>query len=292
MNKLLVLFGLAALAEVVLGGPGLTVRFDVGMNMGEKFFIPVPHNRAMAEEKGWKKYERVTKDRPLLKDMYCGESLTCCVLMDDNGYAGGFQTAYEKSKFKNPVFDWEIQGYTTWKVNVDGVEKEYWVITQYFVSDEYLAYSKEARKQSYDNSQLLQEQYVWFTGFYGKLYKVPVRGDKIPDAGFTEQNCIPWMGHHYYWNMTKDTECTDDNIHPYFPLVKSNRIVGAGSLTAGIMEFDEDETDFCEKPAKAAVQLIVNKGPQCLYDLAEKPGFTTMHVYYVDDPYWITCIFQ
>ncbi|XP_047536958.1 uncharacterized protein LOC125070970 [Vanessa atalanta] len=291
MKGLLLFLGLAVVCASA-HNVGFRVKFNVGFNFGGDFFFDVPRTMAAAVIQRWTLTQRSTSVRaPLV--LYCHSDLIFCAYYDDNGFAAGVQVALPQDKFTDALYDWTTQGFVEWVPALPSGEiRKFWAISQYFVSEEYLQLNAEDRRALYDSSKLLQQDAIWLTGFYGNVDKVSSKTSDIANSVYTKQACIPWMGRHYYYNMTENTPCAADTMYPWFPLVHDGNLIGTGFVVFGKLPIEENARDWFERPPKLAVQVIVPDGPKCLYDLTEQVGLLTMHIYYIDQPWTLGCLFQ
>ncbi|XP_050354220.1 uncharacterized protein LOC126776011 [Nymphalis io] len=291
MKGLLLFLGLAV-ACVSAHDVGFRVKFNVGFNLGNDFFFDVPRTIAAAVIQRWTLTQRAPGARESLV-LYCHSDLIFCAYYDDNGFVAGLQVALPQDKFTEGVYDWATQGFVEWVPAIPtGEIRKFWAISQFFVSEEYLQLSAADRLALYDSSKLLQQDAVWLTGFHGSLDKVSSKTSDIENSIYTKQACIPWMGRHYYYNMSESTPCQADTLYPWFPLVHSGDLVGTGFVVFGKLPIEPNSRDWFERPPRLAVKVIVPHGPECLYKLADNPGLITMHIYYIDKPWNLGCLFQ
>ncbi|XP_013182923.2 uncharacterized protein LOC106129032 [Amyelois transitella] len=265
---------------------GLRVRFGVGFS---GYFMSQPRSISEAKTSRWQQVARPEGPLESLV-MYCPADYIFCVLFDDTEYIAGIQIAIPEDKYTDSVLDWDIQGFTRW--TPAGSNSTFWTLQQYFVDEAILSRSLDERLASYDRSKTIQHGKVWLTGINKELLEITTSETDIADSIFTKQACIPLMGHHYYYNMTSSAECTSEAMYPWFPLVASGELIGMGFVTVGKLPEDSLQTDYFERPNRAAVRLIVPRGPDCLYDLSQSPGMVTMHIYYIHNPLLLTCILQ
>jgi len=121
------------------------------------------------------------------------------------------------------------------------------------------------------------------------LIEVPLtrpEGDDAETSGWTQNNCFPAMGYHNFYRLTQDytpTECT--TMYPIFGLYGRNRkLHGFGFITPGTFN-----NPRLEHPPPPAIKMILGETPQCVLDLEEKIGVTSLHVYFTDSPWFHTC---
>ncbi|XP_045776564.1 uncharacterized protein LOC123874993 [Maniola jurtina] len=293
MKGLLIFFALAFAVVCVSADwkPGLKVKFDAALLpwSGKDCFYDVPRTTSDAIEQGWVLIERPEGPRPTLV-LFCPADPHLCAFYDDEtSHVAGLQICIPEKEFTDATFDWVIQGFTKWTTTVQGEPTEYQCIGQYFVSDEYMQKTPEQRLASRTQDKILQEDKIWLTGFNGNLDEWSDKTTDLENSIWTKQACIPWMGQHYYYNMSSTTLCEADQLYPWFPLVDSGNIVATGFIVFGKFPIKENVRDWFERPPKLAVMGIVPRGPTCLYDLAGSVGLLTMHVYYVDKPWTILC---
>ncbi|XP_047994746.1 uncharacterized protein LOC125232943 [Leguminivora glycinivorella] len=289
MKTLLVLFALAAVGSASIWKGGYRIRFDIGVIFGRSFFFDIPRTLSEAVSERW-----VQRTPPLglpvtSVTMYCYSDNVVCNFYDSNGDVAGLQIGLNKNKF-TPHFDnMEDAGFTTWTVN--GVD--YWTIQQYFTTEEILSSRVASPTRRENENKVTENGGVWVVGPHKEVVHISNSTSTIADEGlFTRQACIPWMGRHYYYRMTEDLSCTDEPLFPWFGLVDSGELVATGFVIPGKLNLDRNSRDWFEHPESAAVKAIVPDGPECLYNLASSPGLVTMHVYYIDQPWLISCVFQ
>ncbi|KAJ8724089.1 hypothetical protein PYW07_008069 [Mythimna separata] len=290
---------LCVAVAAVHGGPwegGLNVRFELTVfGIGTTAFINLPLSVAATGGKGWKQRTRDNLPEGYSKlSIFCHPTdYTVCVFFDDTGYIAGLQVAINEADISDSLYDWSVQGFSRWTVDADGKILNLWTTQQYFITPETLATDPAIRVSQRNPNLMLQDHSIVVSGFNGELYRISTNVSDItgPNSDFTEQACIPWMGEHYYYKMKSSLECKADTLFPWFPLVYSHQLIGLGMVTFGKHTVRPGTIEWFEKPGRTAVQVIVPRGPQCLYDLADSPGLITMHTYYIKHPYEVTCVF-
>ncbi|XP_026743886.1 uncharacterized protein LOC113505412 [Trichoplusia ni] len=277
--------------------PNLKVRYDFSIDaFGETAFIEMPLYESDAVLKGFVEKSRPPSPSGLenLKLFCPADDYTVCVLYDDTRFVAGLQIAVEPDAFTNIEYDWETQGYTSWTTEINDVTKEYYTMQQYFMSGEFLQRNPVDRIVSRNSSILLQDGALWVTAFDGDLYEISTTPGAItgPNSIFTKQNCIQWMGTHYYYNMSAETECSAGTIFPWFPLVFDDQLIGIGYNIFAISIPGKGPVKLFEYSGDTAVKYTIPNGPQCLYDLSARVGQITMHTYFINAPYDVNCLAQ
>ncbi|KAJ2941090.1 hypothetical protein O0L34_g10323 [Tuta absoluta] len=276
---------LSTLAVAFGWDAGFRVRFGVG-GYGKDHYVTLPMTLSEAKNQSWKQEARVDKVMPSLV-MYCHETFMICVMYDDTGYAAGIQVALPANDFQLAQWDWNVQGWLKW---IPSNSRSYWTKQQYFVNEEYLKTSAQQRVANRDKSSLLSAGgSVWVSGNRAELFEITKRPDQLFSKGFTEQGCIPGMGHHY-WRLNKTTEC-DSEMFPWFTLNDNGRdLIGTGLYVPGKLDPKDLPKDWFERAPEIGVRLIVPRGPSCFYKIGGNPGLVSIHIYYVSDPWKIICL--
>ncbi|CAK1552358.1 unnamed protein product [Leptosia nina] len=293
MNRLLLVLAVIAFActcgTEAARRRGLRVKFNVGLRPGTDFFFDVPRTVLNAIFNSWSVTQGVANLPNSNLTMYCHPDRVLCGFFDSTDRIAGLQIALDQSLFSNAVYDWKTQGYTEWRppVSFGQTRRTYWTTQIFFVSPGSPSLTEYDPMNDFES--VIREEKILVTGFNGQLVTISENEEDIKNSIFTVQACIPWMGRHYYYNMTSSTPCTSEGIFPWFPLVDSGKLEGVGFLVAGKLEIPSGRRDWFEHPDEAAVKAIVPNGPQCLYDLAKNNGVVTMHIYFTDQPWYIGC---
>ncbi|XP_047994805.1 uncharacterized protein LOC125232986 [Leguminivora glycinivorella] len=283
MKQSLVLFALIAVGSASIWEGGFRVRFDVGDDIGGSFFYDIPRTLTDAVSNGW--VSQTQPDGLPVKSvsMYCYSDNIVCCFYDANGDVAGMQVALPKDKFTPHYEDMDAVGFTNWAV--DSVE--YYTLQQYFTTEEIL--SSHAKR---NENKITENGGVWVVGTNKEVVYISNSTTELAGGGvFTEQACAPWMGRHYYYKMDSSVSC-DEPIFPWFTIVESGELIATGLMVFGELNLDLETgaRNWFENPPESAVRAIITSGPECLYLLATSPGLVTMHVYYIDQPWLISCI--
>ncbi|XP_063539355.1 uncharacterized protein LOC134748484 [Cydia strobilella] len=305
---------------------GLRIRFDIGVNFGGTFFFDIPRTLTNAVSEGWVSQTQADGLPVTSVSMYCYSDNIVCCFYDSNGDVAGVQVALPKDKFTPYYKDMDAVGFTDWTVD----DVEYYTLQQYFTTEVLFVFhftfeslvhktisnytrdsfverplhtiehcalyfseilSSRAITRANEN-KIIENGGVWLVGTNKEVVQVSNTTNELVSEGvFTKQACIPWMGRHYYYKMDPSLSC-DEPIFPWFPIVESGELVATGLMVFGVLNLDSDARNWFEHPSESAVKAIVTSGPDCLYALAGSPGVVTMHIYYIDQPWLISCIFQ
>ncbi|XP_026315046.1 uncharacterized protein LOC113226571 isoform X2 [Hyposmocoma kahamanoa] len=289
MLNLRQIIGLIAAASVADGAgfrrDGLRVKFGWSSALENvDYFFKIPRTLMEAEAEGWRRTNREGLMAELR--MYCTPGRNVCPMYDVGGFIAGLQIGFPKDDFESQVQKPQAK-MMSWRAlaNFGEPTKDFWHLPQYYVTEESL---KAGSGPQIENGATLQEGGVWVYGPDVKLMRIPTTEAELNNTIFKKQNCIPNMGTHYYYNLTKDTKCED--IWPWFALVSEGELIGTGFFMFGRLVKQSDFRKWFENGpfTKESVKLTVPDAPKCLYDWAEY-GILSLHIYYVDKPWNIRC---
>ncbi|XP_064074004.1 uncharacterized protein LOC113403928 isoform X1 [Vanessa tameamea] len=285
MKILVVLFAVASLTSGIQYN-GLRVKFGWSEALANKeYFYKIPRTITQAENEGWRRTERPPGPMEELR-LYCSTGRTLCPLYDPTGFVSGIQLAFPVDELVSPSFRPE-QRFVKWNPPASDTEpaREYWSITQYFVSEESL---KAGAGPQVENGATLQDGGVFVNDLDGQLMRIPSTEAELNTTLFKKQNCIPNMGTHYYYNMTKETSC--DNLLPWFALTNKGYLVGVGFQMIGKLTKPPQGRDWFEVfNSSEIVEMTIPIAPECLYRLTETYPVLSLHIYYIDNPWTIKC---
>ncbi|KAI5631697.1 hypothetical protein NE865_15588 [Phthorimaea operculella] len=238
------------------------VRYGPGDSETPDRFISLPLTVDEAKSQSWNQESRVDKALPSLV-LYCHPTFIICVMYDDTLYAAGIQIALPEKNLQDTLVDPTLQGYLKW---IPSNGKSYWVKDQYFVDQEFLKTDAKQRVAKRNPETLLQAGSVWVSGNQSELIEVTPTPEGLPKE-FIELGCYNRMGVH----------------------CKQRELLAAGLGIGARLDPADLPKDWFERPDEQLARAFVPDGPQCIYDLPHNPGFVTIHVYYVDEPWKITC---
>ncbi|XP_066994052.2 uncharacterized protein [Anabrus simplex] len=120
------------------------------------------------------------------------------------------------------------------------------------------------------------------------LMEVPTTVSEIEEKTlFTRQSCVPGMGRHYYYNMTKQLDCRW--FEPYFLItdVHTGSVHGIGFQGFGHPSH-KGRVWFENVPA-IAIRPTIPETPDCLVDWAQEYNVISLHIYFRSKPWNIGC---
>ncbi|KAM3962541.1 uncharacterized protein ACR2FA_003446 [Aphomia sociella] len=285
MKGVIAFLALASLASAVKYN-GLRVKFGWSDALADvEYFFKIPRTITDVETEGWKRTERPPGALPELR-MYCPPGRGVCPLYDTAGFVAGLQLALPVDEFESLAIKPEKK-FIKWRAPAVGSEpsKEYWTLTQYYVSEESL---KAGAGPQVENGATLQDGGVWVTGLDGRLLRIPTKEADLNNTLYKKQNCVPNMGTHYYYNMTKDMKC-EDHL-PWFTLVNKGELIGTGFMMFGKLGPQKTRNWFELPPTPEQLpEIVIPYAPDCFGDWASSYGLVTLHIYYIDDPWNIRC---
>ncbi|OXA51100.1 uncharacterized protein LOC110853358 [Folsomia candida] len=204
------------------------------------------------------------------------------LIYDVNGVIAGLQMMLPHDLIlPNNTFNF---GANTFFKNVT-YDKEYFVLTAYIVEPEIICTT--GRNES-DLIDVGIGTGVWVQdgASPGTYLQIPDLREEALNSGWSNNNCFGGMGTHSWYRMEdyEATNCTEQV--PVFGLwSRTMELQGFGFSVPGTTV----NKNF-ENPPTVAMQLIAGApAPQCLFDSNNLIGSTTMHVYFINNPWLIAC---
>ncbi|BFY98779.1 hypothetical protein BsWGS_01819 [Bradybaena similaris] len=242
---------------------GLRVTYNPDVNDPD-YFVRFPRTESEAYVQGF----RMIADCDLTakwrgKRYVRDEDYSVIMLYDVNGFVAGIQTAITKTptypplKLKPPFID-------------DGSRS---VLTAYFTDPSIICTTgrsvEEITTQGTGTSLYIQNS----TSPESSTRMPPTLYD-VRRTNWTEAKCIPYMGLHFYYNLTADMSCDE-----MFPTVL---LYNKGNLNAFawmfLKKFDSKRYEIAPKAIYPRLMYEVPKCVQADYDF-----ITNQHVYLTDD---------
>jgi len=162
----------------------------------------------------------------------------------------------------------------------------YVVLTAYFVRPDLICTTGRTAQDLIDQGTGTG---LWFQNGQSPnaLISVPRMRAAASALGWTDCECFPGMGLHNFFEVHRWAETNCDRVQP----------------TQAIFNLDEEMTGFVfqisgpststrfETPPNAALYAIIGaeRIPQCIIDKNTEFGFSSIHVYMVDQPWTIGC---
>jgi charged multivesicular body protein 7 len=206
------------------------------------------------------------------------------LIFDVNGVIAGMQMLLAHSAIlsENNTFQYSDVPHFN---NATFEGAEYFVLTAYFVNPSIICTS--GRNES-DLITVGTGEGVWVqegptpTTFL----EIPMLREEALLTGWSDNNCLGGMGTHSWYRMEDyaTTNCTVQT--PVFGMWnRQMELQGFGFSAVGLTA----KSNF-ENPPTAAVRLITGApAPECLFEMSDLVGLTTMHVYFIDNPWLIAC---
>jgi len=195
------------------------------------------------------------------------------LLYDTNGIIAGIQTSIPKAIFNPPVPLWNT------KYIEDGI---YWTLTAYFVNPRTICRGGRSKKK-------LNRQGTG-TGLYLQHGPNPVKDSvHIPDnerqvqrTSWTRGGCVPTMGQHYWYNVTREASC--DLFVPDCLMYNKGKLTAFCFFANTNLESPRYEHSTPKTAGGSIIPL-----PDCFFTNPAYQQMSTMHVYLIDDPKTSLC---
>ncbi|GBP12825.1 hypothetical protein EVAR_6142_1 [Eumeta japonica] len=230
----------------------LRVRFGMSQELADvEHFFSVPRYQSDARAQGWRRTQRPEGPLPELV-MFCPSDRAVCALYDSEGFVAGLQFAFLANDLEMDAISPE-QHLVRWRPWTWWWQRtlEYWTVTQYFVNEDTLR--SDTRRTT---GQTVGPEGVWVAGPDRQLINIPAAEEDIASTAFTLQNCVHFMGTHYFYNMTATLDCS--TFVPWFALTRNDAIIGSGFITfAKFPEPPAGERDWFERPTVDVARVIL-----------------------------------
>jgi len=190
------------------------------------------------------------------------------LIFDVNGFIAGMHSVVAK-KFVSAGFDF---GASKWYRSVDALDA--FVTTAYFVDPAIIC--QGGRSQAEFDMEGTGNR-VWFQNgpTTADVLNTPLTLDEADaDAYWYKHYCFLNMGRHYF-NLNYDVNGSCDDLTPI-------QLIYSGGVLNGIVWQHPAAMPQArwESVNSFGLSQIVDRPPQCLYDLVESPGVRTMHTYF------------
>jgi len=247
-------------------------------------FFKMPRNTTGADYQDFK--ATVRND---LYDTYCKPGdFRLCILFDKKGSVAGIQISAKIEEVDSTKQPLVMERQTFWEQQeIQGVQV--WSNIVLFVSPETLVAGGRTLSADTPTSP---------SGPYFKKKDSDARsaasyvasgldGDSATKVGFVKQGCMSKMGRHYFYKLTPDTKCEDQE--PYFLLMneKTDKLHGFGITQFGRIR--PTARDWFEHPPAFVLDTIAPHAPKCTKEWVSKYGLFSIHVYFNESPKSISC---
>ncbi|KAJ2942054.1 hypothetical protein O0L34_g10972 [Tuta absoluta] len=280
---------LSALA-VALGASynGLRVKYGpLEASADKNYFFNIPRTRLEAEQNGWTQFIQPYDSKITGVYMYCFDNFLICPLYNFQGFVTGLQVSVPYEDFV-PAPNTLESRMKLWQAPsaFGDSAKIYWTRPLVFASEETL---KSGAGPSPANGKTLQDGGIWVHGLDENLIKMPTTEAELLERNFTKENCVSKQGTHYHYKMSTEMAC--ENYLPYFGLVNGGKLVGTGFFLFGKLTKQQHNRVWFEdlRPYRETTLYSTPIAPKCYYDWAENYGVLAVHIYYIDEPWTITC---
>jgi hypothetical protein len=266
------------------------LKVTFGLNLfSSNAFAPMPLNSKAAENQNWENLSSSCENHNNFygfRYMYENDP-GITLLYDINGIICGIQMNLLKNEVvssKNKYKYDKVSMYQT--TSIKG--QEVYTLTAYFVNPKNIC-TTGRRKSDVKNNGIGTGLYLQNSNTVPpSLIKVPMkRGDAIKE-GWSKNECFFGMGYHNFYKSEEfnQTDCLE--IRPVFLLYNSDdELHGFGFASSGAAT-----SPRFEHPGPSALKHIIGEDVvDCLLENSKTPGISTVHVYFINRPYWINCWF-
>jgi len=277
--------GIALWVVCLLASAAFYVEGSKRDNFAVKFgrFKNLPLTESDAIDEGFRKISEDCANNGLFSGnrYFLDGDTAVIVLYDSQGYVAGIQTGFLKSLIDSSNVAYEYNREPFVLDNIDG--EDYYVLTAYFVNPDVICASGRTPQEFEDNPLGTELNLVGGTKNQGESL-IPNFESELNTTLWTPGKCFPAMGMHYWYNMRSDMDCKNE-LYPVFLLYDQGELNGFGFAVGGNFE-----NPRFEHPPVFTLPQFINPLPQCLKDLGNEYGLTTLHVYLKPKPLTIECL--
>lgn len=204
-----------------------------------------------------------------------------CLMYDPNGNIAGIQITYLEQDVSNinpsPYNYSAVGGFVPTNVmNTPG-----YAFRAYFTNPETLT---SAGRQNLNET--VEGLWIYINGSLVEIQRNEPDPSQTVISGFNREACFPRMGQHYFYRMAPNVPCSD--LLPFYPVFQGGGLVGFGIADFG-RGSDGPSRIWYERPPLIGVQEILPSRPACLDSWVSEYGLYSLHVYFVDHPWEISC---
>jgi len=215
-------------------------------------FSKLPTEKNQAVKDGWKLTKACDANNYFQGNRYVLNGDTAVMLLfGANGQVAGIQMGVPRSKVGVKRAPWIREG-------------SMYVMTAYF-RDPSTICSRTMTSSSYG------DRLVILNGASNATIEIPFKEEGLRGTKWVRGHCFPWMGQHYWYNISANMRCQD--FFPVFIMYNRKRLDGFGWNTNGDLK-----SKRFEHPPKKRLGLFFRQEtmPTCLMTAGP---LTTQHVY-------------
>lgn len=239
-------------------------------------FIRQPWVEAEAIEQGWQQISNDCSEgasfpgsRYALANEEYGANMV--LIYDVNGFIAGMHSVLLK---KYSSGNWQSD--SPWYRSDTIFGEDAYLTTAYFVNPDVICTGRTQSEFDVEGTgntlQFLKGQ---------ELETVPLDIDSTDGSGWYKHFCLFNMGRHYF-QLNHDTSAAcDANLVPI-------QLMFQGGVLNGFVwqHVATIPGPLWETPGEKGVTAIIDRPPDCLFDLVKSPGVTTMHIFVRDFKTW------
>lgn len=282
---IVVILGIFSTKATAVNWNGLRVTF--GPAPSEIFFAQMPRTANDAATAGWYSVSTSCENA----GQYAGfryrlrNDNSINLLFDRNGIIAGIQALLPHDEIMNPNNQYRYDLVPMFR-NETIAGRPYVVLTAYFVRPDLICTTGRTVQEFLSQGTGTG---LWFQNGPSPnvLINVPRTRVAASRLGWTDCECFPGMGLHNFYEVHRWHETNCDRVQP----------------TQITFNLDEEMTGFVfqisgpstatrfESPPNAALYAIIGpeRIPQCIIDKNTEFGFSSIHVYMIDQPWTLTC---
>ena len=256
------------------------------MNPLGGFFRSQPRTVAEAKGSGWSKISSCDDGGKFLGNRYIEKSGHSLILIfDDAGYIAGSQSVVLTRYVKDPL----AFSHPAYQLDHLRGSKAYFT-TAYFVDPARICNGGRS-EADFTRDGTGDRLLIQVGKSADKLQKIPeVEADALAEANWYEHKCVPAMGKHVIgYNYAADQDC--DEVIPLQILYYQGKLSGFVWQHSAKIPQDPARADIWEHPPVLGVMAVIDKPPSCMIKQAKSPGVSSMHHYFLNNPWFTNCLF-
>jgi len=271
-----VLVGLIAVTSSARKWEKLSTTFGV--------YRSTPMTEAEAIQAGWNKVSSCADGGKFAGNRYIepfGHSFL--IIYDEAGYIAGTQTMARTLYIDADLVD--FSAHPAYQLDFLGDWEAYFA-TAYFV-DPAIICSGGRTAEEFEIQGVGDRLAIQVGETAEMVYTIPMTESEVDTEMWFVHKCLAGMGRHIIgYNYQPDQDC--DSVMPVQILYHQGEL--SGFVWQHQADLPQDpNTAYWEKPSKLALTAIVTDPPQCLLDHISEPGLSTLHHYFLNNPWNAIC---